>query len=184
MKVATLRLEMTRQFHLRTSNSSGASSIFRLPLTFTWQARRTPRRASAGLMKPVSVGSSAPPPSSTVTLHTPHEPLPPQAEGMKTLLAASAPSSVLPIGAFSALPGSSLISSSASPSGTSRVFANISSTTSSSTTPLKITVAVVISSMAPRSYSLMPENIMKPIDISPVVTKAMPRPRRPAGTSL
>ena len=46
MKVATLRLEITVHFHLRTLKISGAISIFMSRLTLTWQASRQPRFAS------------------------------------------------------------------------------------------------------------------------------------------
>ena len=83
MKVATLRLETTRHFHLRTLKTSGAISIDMSPFTFTWQARRQPRFASPFEMKPSSVGRRSPPPSFTTTSQTPQAPFPPQAEGMK-----------------------------------------------------------------------------------------------------
>ncbi len=148
MKVATLRLEITRQFHLRTLKISGATSIFMSPLTLTWHARRQPRRASPGLMKPVSVGSSAPPPSLITTSQTPQAPLPPQAEGMKILLSASAPSSVPPAATFRVLSASSFTTIETSPAATSLLRAPSRMPTSSSTTPVNITTARTMSSMA------------------------------------
>ena len=71
------------------------------PLTFTWQDRRQPRRASPRVMWFVSVGSIAPPPETTSSLQTPQLPLPPQAEGIKILLLARTPSSVPPEGTVS-----------------------------------------------------------------------------------
>ncbi len=50
MNVATLRLETTRHFHLRTLKISGASSTFMSRLTLTWQASRMPRFASPRVM--------------------------------------------------------------------------------------------------------------------------------------
>ena len=151
MKVATLRLEMTLQRHLRTSKISGAISIAMSRLTFTWQASRQPRLASPRLMKPVSVGSSVPPPDLTMTSHTPQAPLPPQAEGMKILWSASVPSSVLPAATFRALAGSSLMVIVTSPDCTSWRRAPSSSATSASTTTVNIVTPERISVMSGRA---------------------------------
>ena len=148
MNVATLRLEMTLHFHLRTSKISGGISIFMSRLTLTWQASRQPRLASPRLMKPVSVGSRSPPPSLTITSQTPQAPLPPQAEGMKILLLVSVSSSVPPAGVFSALPGSSLIRIETSPCATSLRLAASRIATSSRITAVNIAMPVRISFMA------------------------------------
>ena len=50
MNVATLWFERTLAVHFRTSKTSAGSSIFMSCLTFTWQAKRTPSRASPRLM--------------------------------------------------------------------------------------------------------------------------------------
>ncbi len=86
MKVATLWFERTLHSSCWTPKISAGTSIFMSCLTFTWQESRQPSRASPRLMCPVSVGSMAPPPSSTSTLQTPQVPSPPQAEGMKISL--------------------------------------------------------------------------------------------------
>src|SRR5512139_2202788 len=145
MNVATLRLEITRQFHLRTLKISAGTSIFMSPLTLTWHARRQPRRASPGEMKPVSVGSRSPPPSLITTSQTPQAPFPPQADGMKILLSARAPRRVPPAGVFSVL--SSLIRIDTSPVATSLRRAPSSNATSSSTTPVNMKTARTMSSM-------------------------------------
>src|SRR5690606_39013431 len=108
MKVATLWFERTVHSHLRTPKTSSGRMILMSFLILTWHDRRTPSRASPRFTCLVSVGNSAPPPSHTFTLHTPQEPLPPQADGMNTLLSASVPSSVPPARVRSALSGSSL----------------------------------------------------------------------------
>jgi hypothetical protein len=89
-----------------------------------------PFAASPRLMCEVSVGSRAPPPSWTSTLHTPQVPLPPQAEGMKILLAASVLRSVLPAGVTIAFSGSSLMVMVTSPDATSFDLASIRTSTS------------------------------------------------------
>lgn len=150
MNVATLRLDTTRQRHLRTENTSGATSIFMSRLTLTWQASRQPRRASPREMKPVSVGSRSPPPSLTITSHTPHAPFPPHADGMKILCSASVPRSVPPAGTCSALPGSSLIVTVTWPAGTSWRRATSSSATTSRITPVNMATPRRISPIAAR----------------------------------
>ena len=148
MNVATLRLDTTRHFHLRTLKISGASSIFMSRLTLTWQASRMPRFASPRVMYPVSVGSRSPPPSLTTTSQTPQAPLPPQADGTKIWLSASVPSSVPPAATFSALSGSSLMVMVTAPCATSRRRAASSTPTSASTTAVNITMPAMTVSMA------------------------------------
>ena len=77
--------------------------------TLTWQERRTPSRSSPRLRWLRSVGRTAPPPSSTVTLQTPQLPLPPQADGMNRRLSQRVPSSVPPAAVHSALSVSPLM---------------------------------------------------------------------------
>ncbi len=50
--------------------------------TLTWQQSRTLPSISSPVRCGVSVGSNGPPPSTTLTLQSPHEPRPPHAEGM------------------------------------------------------------------------------------------------------
>ena len=183
MKVATLRLEMTLHFHLRTLKTSAGISMAMSRLTLTWQASRQPRLASPRLMKPVSVGSRVPPPSLTMTSHTPQAPLPPQAEGMKILLSPSVPSRVLPAATLSDRLGSSLMVMVTSPDCTSLRRAPSSSATRASTTTVNMVTPERISFILFGRQSWMPENTMKATDIRPAVTKVMPRPLRPAGTS-
>ena len=148
MKVATLRLLTTWHFHLATLKISAGSSMRMSRLTFTWQASRQPWRASPGEMKPVSVGRMSPPPSRTMTSHTPQAPLPPQADGMKMPLADSAPSSVLPAGVTSARLGSSLITIETSPLATSLRRAPSSTATRARMTPVNISTATTTAIMA------------------------------------
>ncbi len=117
MKLATLSFERTRQLQRWTAKISGGSPIFMSSLTFTWQASRTPSRASAGLMCVTSVGSSAPPPSFTVTRHTPQVPFPPHADGTKMPLAERVPSKVSPRSTIRDFSRSSLIRTSTLPPG-------------------------------------------------------------------
>src|SRR5690606_13478955 len=70
-----------------------------------------------------SVGRIAPPPSRTTTVHTPQLPLPPQADGMKILLAERVLSRVVPPFVRSTLFESSLMVIATSPLGTSLAFA-------------------------------------------------------------
>ena len=130
MNVATLAFERTLHCQRRMSNTSAGISMRMSCFTLTWQDRRTPPRTSPRSRWLSSVGSTAPPPSSTVTLHTPQLPLPPQADGTNRLLAASVPSSVLPVRVHSARCGSSLMVMFTSPVDTSRLRAAISRPTS------------------------------------------------------
>src|SRR5690606_20524738 len=130
MKVATFSFDRTVHVHCRAENTEGGISIWMSSLSFTWHERRTPMRASMREMCDFSVGSMAPPPSSTRTVHTPQLPFPPQAEGMKTSCAASVFSSVPPARAVMARSGSSLIRLVTSPEATRRDLAKSRSTTS------------------------------------------------------
>ena len=120
MKVATLWFDRTRHFHWRTLNSSGATSIATSCFTLTWHERRTPSRSSPRVRWLRSVGRTAPPPSSTLSVQTPQLPLPPHADGMKRPFAASVPSSVPPAGVQMSCSGSSLMRIVTSPVATSR----------------------------------------------------------------
>ena len=120
--------------------------------TFTWQESRTPERSSPRLRWLRSVGSTAPPPSQTVTLQTPQLPLPPHADGTNSLLSASVPSSVPPAGMWSAFSGSPLTVMVTSPVATSCRRAIISRPTSDTMTNENIAtprVTVTIATVAP-----------------------------------
>lgn len=97
-----------------------------------------PSRASPREMWPDSVGNMAPPPSRTFTLHTPHVPLPPQAEGRKICWLARVLNSDPPAGTFKVFPVSSLISMLTSPVLTSFDLATIRMTTRLRMTMLNI----------------------------------------------
>src|SRR5688572_2237167 len=130
MKVATLWLLRVVQVHLRTLKTSGSTSIFMFCLTFTWHESRQCSRISPRLSQPSSVGSTEPPPSSTWTLQTPHEPIPPQADGMKILCEARVLSNDEPAGTLSALLASPLMRIVTSSELTSCFFAYTKSNTS------------------------------------------------------
>ena len=106
--------------------------------TFTWQDRRTPARSSPRLRWLRSVGSTAPPPSSTVTVQTPQLPFPPHAEGMNSRLSASVPSRVPPAAVHSALSASPLTVMVTSPVATSCRRAAISRPTRDTITNVNI----------------------------------------------
>ncbi len=89
-----------------------------------------PSRASARETCPRSVGRSAPPPSRTRTLHTPHVPCPPHAEGMKIFCSASVPRSVPPACVEIARASSSFTTIRTSPDCTSLDLAIMRTTTS------------------------------------------------------
>ena len=120
MKVATLRFERTRQSHFFTPNTSSETRTSMSWKTVTWQARRSPSRASRLVISEASVGSNSPPPLNTLTLHCPQVPPPPQAEGTKMPASANAPSSFLPVGV--ATSRSPLTVRCASPCGTMRAL--------------------------------------------------------------
>ena len=152
MNVATLWFDRTAQVHWRTSKTSGGISIAMSCFTFTWQESRTPERSSPRLRWLRSVGSTAPPPSQTVTLQTPQLPLPPHADGTNSLLSASVPSSVPPAGMWSAFSGSPLTVMVTSPVATSCRRAIISRPTSDTMTNENIAtprVTVTIATVAP-----------------------------------
>ena len=152
MNVATLAFERTRQRHCRTLNTSGGSSMAMSCFTLTWQDSRTPQRASPRETWLNSVGRMAPPPSCTVTVHTPQLPLPPQAEGMKMRLAARVPSRVPPalvVRAFSGSPFTVIVTS---PVATSCRRAAMSTATSDRIVPVNIATprSTVITTAPPR----------------------------------
>ncbi len=159
MKVATLWFEWTLQVHSRTWKISAGTSISMFCLTLTWQERRQPSRARPRLMYESSVGSMAPPPSFTVTLHTPQLPLPPQAEGMKIFCSASAPSSVPPARVRSGLSLSPLMMMNTSP---------------------LVTSLALVTKMTATSVRMMVVNITMPRLITPNnETMSATLPRRP-----
>ena len=180
MKVATLWFERTLHRHCRTLKTSAGISIFMSCLTFTWQDNRTPSRTSPRLIWLSSVGRTAPPPSSTLTVHTPQLPFPPHADGMKILLSASVPSSVLPALVWSAFSGSSFTTMVTSPVDTSCRRATINRPTRDT----MVNVNIITPRVTVTIYSCTPANAMKPIAISPTRMNVNPNPRRAGGGLL
>jgi hypothetical protein len=138
MKVATLRLERTVHSHFFTPNTSSDTCTSRSWNTLTWQARRSPSRASRLVISEDSVGSSSPPPFRTLTRHWPQVPPPPQADGTKMPASASAPSSFWPVGV--ATSRSSLTRMCTSPCGTMRAMTQRITTAMAISVPEKTSV--------------------------------------------
>src|SRR5690606_29851343 len=151
MNVATFSLDRTVHSHLLTEKTSCGTSIRMSLFTLTWQVSRTPSRASPRDTWLSSVGRSAPPPSSTVALHTPHVPLPPHADGMKMPQVASVPSSVPPAFTSRGFSVSPLTTIRTAPDDTSRPRATSSSPTSDSVMPANIpTLTATVVTITPR----------------------------------
>ena len=84
MKELTFLLLMTVHSHSLTLSTDSGTFILRSPFTLHWQPRRQWSRICWRLKWGFSTSSISPPPSSTCSLHWPHDPLPPQAEGRCT----------------------------------------------------------------------------------------------------
>ena len=147
MKVATFRLEITSHSHSLTERTEAGTRISMSPFTFTWQARRQWFFSSLRVKWTASVGRASPPPCSTCRRHCPQLPLPPHADGRKTLLSAMVDNSDLPDCASTFL--SPFIVIVTAPVWTRYFLAIRSIITSSSVTPRKnptpaITVVVAV----------------------------------------
>ncbi len=83
MKLETFLLEITVHSHSLTPRTLSGTLILRSPFTLHWHPSRQWSLICLRVKWGFSESRISPPPSSTCTLHCPHEALPPHAEGRK-----------------------------------------------------------------------------------------------------